>query len=209
MPRNTIEVNHPLIQHKLTLLRDEKTSNKDFRDLLKELTHLLTYEATRDLQVREVSVQTPLAKTTGSLLANDIVIVAVLRAALGMLDGMLPLIPSAKVGFLGMYRDEETANPIEYYNKLPKFNPKDPLFLIDPMLATGRSLKKSIDILKRYNAENIKIMTLLSCPEGINFIHSYYPEIPIYTAKVDESLNENSFIIPGIGDAGDRIFRTK
>ncbi len=204
-------VEHPLVQHKLTLMRDIQTGPKEFRELLRELTLLLAYEATANLKTSIKEVQTPIGTTQGKIISDkDVVIVPILRAGLGMFDAVLTLLPNASVGYIGVYRDPDTHRPVEYYAKMPELNEKE-LFLLDPMLATGHSAIKSIDILIKQGIDenNIYFLSLLSAPEGINEILSVYPKIKIYTASVDERLNEKDYIVPGLGDAGDRLYRTK
>ncbi|MFP4461969.1 MAG: uracil phosphoribosyltransferase [Thermotogota bacterium] len=204
-------VQHPLVQHKLTLMRDIQTGPKEFRELLRELTLLLAYEATANLKTTTKEVETPIGKTQGDIISDkDVVIVPILRAGLGMFDAVLTLLPNASVGYIGVYRDPDTHRPVEYYAKMPELKDKD-LFLLDPMLATGHSAIKSIDILIKQGIDqaNIYFLSLLSAPEGIEEITSAYPGIKIYTASVDERLNEKDYIVPGLGDAGDRLYRTK
>lgn len=204
-------VEHPLVQHKLTLMRDIQTGPKEFRELLRELTLLLAYEATANLKTTSKEVETPIGKTQGEIISDkDVVIVPILRAGLGMFDAVLTLLPNASVGYIGVYRDPKTHRPVEYYAKMPDLKDKD-LFLLDPMLATGHSAIKSIDILIKQgiHEKNIYFLSLLSAPEGIEEIISAYPNIKIYTASVDERLNEKDYIVPGLGDAGDRLYRTK
>ena len=203
------ELNHPLVKQKLTLLRDKETKYKPFRELAKEITILVAYEAMKGLEVSEVDVETPLAKTTGYKIKNDIVIVPVLRAGVGMLDGVLNLAPKSKVGFVGMYRDSRTKEPIAYYEKLPE-NLNDPFFfVIDPMVATGGSLIATIDLIKKYGHKKISIISILAAPEGIKAVHDAHPDVTIFTGVVDQCLNEKKYIVPGLGDAGDRLFGTK
>jgi len=204
-------VEHPLVQHKLTLMRDIQTGPKEFRELLRELTLLLAYEATANLKTTPREVETPIGKTKGEIISDkDVVIVPILRAGLGMFDAVLTLLPNASVGYIGVYRDPETHRPVEYYAKMPELKDKD-LFLLDPMLATGHSAIKSIAILMNQGIaeKNIYFLSLLSAPEGIDEITVAYPRIKIYTASVDERLNEKDYIVPGLGDAGDRLYRTK
>lgn len=204
-------VEHPLVQHKLTLMRDIQTGPKEFRELLRELTLLLAYEATANLKTTPREVETPIGKTQGEIISDkDVVIVPILRAGLGMFDAVLTLLPNASVGYIGVYRDPETHRPVEYYAKMPELKDKD-LFLLDPMLATGHSAIKSIDILidQGIDEKNIYFLSLLSAPEGIQEITTAHPGIKIYTASVDERLNEKDYIVPGLGDAGDRLYRTK
>jgi len=203
-------IDHPLIQHKLTYIRDENTSSKDFRELIEEVASLMAYEVTRDMPLEETEVQTPVAKATTRILAGrKIGIIPILRAGLGMASGILRLIPVAKVGHIGVYRDPETLQPVEYYCKLPSDLTERDLILVDPMLATGGSAVASIGFLKERGARNIKFMCLIAAPEGIKRVQSEHPEIDIYTAAIDDHLNSHGYIIPGLGDAGDRLFGTK
>ncbi len=202
-------LNHPLITHKLSYMRDEKTGTKDFRQSLDEIAGLMAYEITRDLPVKDVQIQTPLTLTTTQQLAKDIVLVPILRAGLGMVDGIRSLIPTAKVGHVGVYRDEETLLPIEYFAKFPP-NLKDSIVMIlDPMLATGGSASAVIDIVKARGATSVKLVCLVAAPEGVKAIEEAHPDVHIYLAALDEKLNENGYIVPGLGDAGDRLFGTK
>lgn len=202
-------ITHPLVQHKLTIMRQKETSSNDFRRLLQEITVLMGYEITRDLPLEDVEIETPLTKMTGKRVAGKKVgIVPVLRAGLGMVNGLLQLMPSARVGVIGMYRDEKTLKPVEYYCKLPDVADRD-FIVVDPMLATGGSAIAAIDLLKEKGIENIKFLCLVAAPEGVNALNDAHPDVDIYTAAVDERLNENGYILPGLGDAGDRIFGTK
>ena len=203
------EINHPLLQHKLTVLRDVNTGSKEFRELASEITLLLAYEALKGVELEDREIETPLTAMTGKQVRNDIVIVPVLRAGIGMLDGMLTLVPTAKVGFVGMYRDPETKEPVEYYCKLPENLHEPVAIIIDPMLATGGSLAATVDLLKREGIDNVTIVSILSAPEGIAVIEGRFPDVPIYTAAVDEYLNDHRYIVPGLGDAGDRLYGTK
>lgn len=203
-------IDHPLIQHKLTMLRDKNTPSKDFRELVSEIAMLMAYEVTRSIPLKDVPVETPLKKMTGKMLSGkDIAIVPVLRAGLGMVDGMLNLIPNAKVGHIGMYRNEETLQPVEYYCKLPNDIQNRIVIITEPMLATGGSMLGAIGLLKKYGAINIKAMTLVCSPEGIEKVTSAHPDVEIYTPAIDDGINENGYIVPGLGDAGDRLFGTK
>ena len=204
------ELNHPLIQHKLAILRNRKTGVKEFRELIGEIAGLMCYEATRNLPVEEVMVQTPVAtakcyKLSGKKLA----IIPILRAGLGMVDAMLDMIPSAKVGHIGLYRDPETHQPVEYYCKLPEDIGKRRVFVVDPMLATGGSAIAAIEFLKKHGCKNIVMMNIIGCPEGVKAVQDAHPDVDIYVAAIDEKLNEHAYIVPGLGDAGDRIFGTK
>lgn len=199
---------HPLVAHKLTLLRDHTTDHRTFRELIKEIATLLTYEVTQDLQLRPRPVQTPLARTNGAELKENVGLVPVLRAGLGMVDGVWELLPSAEVWHIGLYRDEKTLKPVEYYNKLPVEPTVSVCIVLDPMLATGGSAVATVNILKNWGVRNIKFMGILGAPEGIKFLQERHPDVPIYLAAVDERLNEHGFILPGLGDAGDRQFGT-
>jgi len=199
---------HPLVAHKLTLLRDHTTDHRTFRELIKEIATLLTYEATQDLQLRPRPVQTPLARTNGAELKENVGLVPILRAGLGMVDGVWELLPSAEVWHIGLYRDEKTLKPVEYYNKLPVEPTVSVCIVLDPMLATGGSAVATVNILKNWGVRNIKFMGILGAPEGIKFLQDRHPDVPIYLAAVDERLNEHGFILPGLGDAGDRQFGT-
>ncbi|MDW7668850.1 MAG: uracil phosphoribosyltransferase [Bacillota bacterium] len=201
---------HPLIQHKLTLLRDKNTSSKDFRQLVSEVSMLMAYEVTRTLPLEDIVIETPICKTTGKALSGlDVAIVPIMRAGMGMVEGMLNLIPTAKVGHIGIYRDEETIQPVEYYCKLPSDISERLVIVTDPMLATGGSLRDAITMLKKRGAVNIKAMVLVSTEYGIKEVHKVHPELEIFTISIDEGLNEKSYIVPGLGDAGDRLFGTK
>ncbi len=201
---------HPLIQHKTTILRQTTTTNKEFRELVEEITMLMCYEALRDLPLEEVEIETPLTKTKQKMLkGKKMAIVPILRAGLGMVEGMLTLIPSAKVGHIGMYRDEETMIPHEYYCKLPKDIEERLIVVVDPMLATGGSAIDAIAQIKSYGGKQIKFLCLIAAPEGIEALTKAHPDVEVYCANVDECLNERCYIVPGLGDAGDRIFGTK
>ena len=200
------EINHPLVKHKLTVLRNVATEYKQFRELASELTMLIAYEAMKAIETTTVNVNTPLAGTIGSKIKHDIVVIPILQAGVGMLEGMLRLIPNARVGFLEMTRAPETRQPISHYEKLPK-DLRDPLFfIIDPMLATGNSIIPAIDALKEKGFARIKVIALISAPEGIKVLEEAHPDVDIYTSSIDECLDENNFIIPGLGDAADRLF---
>ncbi len=201
---------HPLIQHKVALMRDKKTTVKDFRELAKEIAMLMGFEATRNLPLKEVEIETPMCKTKVNMLkGEDVAIVPILRAGLGFVDGMLALVPNAKVGHVGLYRDPETHEPVEYYCKLPKDIEKRQIFVVDPMLATGGSATAAIDVVKKYGGKNITFMCLIACPEGIEVLQKEHPDVDIYIAAKDECLDENAYILPGLGDAGDRLYGTK
>ena len=204
------EMNHPLIMHKISMLRSEETTVKDFRELVNEIALLMGYEATRQLPLEEVDIETPICKTTVKMLkGEDIAIVPILRAGLGMVDGMLELVPNAKVGHVGLYRDPETHEPVEYYCKLPADIDKRQIFVVDPMLATGGSAAAAIDFVKARGGKDIIFMCLIAAPEGIEALQKAHPDVDIFIAAKDEKLNENAYIVPGLGDAGDRIFGTK
>ncbi|HHU03678.1 MAG TPA: uracil phosphoribosyltransferase [Fastidiosipila sp.] len=201
---------HPLIQHKITMMRDKNTTTKDFRDLVNEVAMLMAYEVTRDLPLKDVEIETPVSMTVGrSIAGKDLALVPILRAGLGMVDSMLRLVPSAKVGHIGLYRDPETLEPVEYYCKLPDDIATRDVILLDPMLATGNSAVAAVEFLKQRNIESIKFVCLIAAPEGIKHLHTAHPEVPIYCAALDEKLNEHAYIVPGLGDAGDRLFGTK
>ena len=203
-------LDHPLIQHKLAILRDKTTGTKEFRALISEIAGLMCYEATRNLPTVEVEVQTPVAVAKCRVLAGKkLAIVPVLRAGLGMVDSMVDMIPSAKIGHIGLYRDPETHKPVEYYCKLPEDIGNRQVYIVDPMLATGGSAVAAIDFLKEHGCRNIIMMNIIGCPEGIKTVQEAHPDVDIYMAACDERLNEHAYIIPGLGDAGDRIFGTK
>jgi uracil phosphoribosyltransferase len=205
-----VVINHPLIQHKLTLLRDRDTSSKDFRDLLDEISTLMAYEVTRRLPTQRQRVRTPLMTATGKIIPGKMLgVVAILRAGLGMVDGILNLVPGAKVGHIGLYRDPKTLRPVEYFCKLPPDVPKRFLILVDPMLATGYSASAALDLLKRAGARRLALMSLLAAPEGVRVVRRRHPDVPLYTCAVDRRLNSHGYILPGLGDAGDRLFGTK
>ncbi len=199
---------HPLVAHKLTKLRDADTDPKKFRELIREISALLAYEATRDLQVRPIRVKTPLAEAQGAELVEKIGLVPILRAGLGMVEGVWELMPSAEVWHIGLYRDERTLQPVEYYNKLPVEPTVSVCLILDPMLATGGSAVATVDVLKRWGVRRIKFVGLIAAPEGIENLNRHHPDVPIYIAAVDDHLNEKGYIIPGLGDAGDRQFGT-
>ncbi|NLF75748.1 MAG: uracil phosphoribosyltransferase [Chloroflexi bacterium] len=199
---------HPLVKHKLTLLRSAQTEHKKFRELIREMAMLLGYEATADLRLEECSVQTPLADAKGHHLQEDVGLVPILRAGLGMVDGFHEMIPGAQVWHLGIYRDEKTLRPVSYYNKLPVEPTVQVCLILDPMLATGGSAAAAIEVLKHWGVRRIKFVGLIAAPEGIATVTAAHPDVPIYLAAVDDHLNENGFIVPGLGDAGDRQFGT-
>ncbi len=202
-------LNHPLITHKLTTMRKIETGTKDFRQYLDEIASLMAYEITKDLPLRPVNIETPMGKTVGYEMAQDVVLVPILRAGLGMVDGIQNMIPTAKVGHIGLYRDEETLEPHQYYAKFPKNIAQSIVLILDPMLATGGSAKAAIDMVKKTGATNIKLINLVGVQEGIDVIEKAHPDVDIYLAAKDEKLNEIGYIVPGLGDAGDRIFGTK
>jgi len=203
-------VDHPLIKHKLTIMREKETGSKDFRQMLSEIAMLMCYELTRDLPVVDVEIETPVAKTTAQRIeGKKLAVVPILRAGLGMVDGILNLVPVAKVGHIGLYRDPETHNPVEYYCKLPADIEERYVIVCDPMLATGGSASGAIDMLKQRGVKQIKLLCLVSAPEGVERLQADHPDVEIFTAALDERLNENAYIVPGLGDAGDRLFGTK
>ncbi len=207
---NLTVMSHPLIQHKITLLRDERTGSKQFRELIEEIAILIAYEATRDLPLCEEEVTTPICKTTSKVIdGKKLAIIPVLRAGLGMVNGVLSLLPSAKVGHIGLFRNEETLQPVKYYYKVPKHIEEREVIVLDPMLATGGSAVAAIGFLKESGAKEIKFMCIIAAPEGIKTLCEAHPDIKVYCGVVDEKLNENGYIVPGLGDAGDRIFGTK
>ena len=203
-------VQHPLIEHKLAILRDENTKTKQFAELAEEIAMLITYEATKDLPLEDVTIKTPLEETTCHMVSGRAVgVVPILRAGLGMVSGVQKLIPNAKIGHIGLYRDPETHQPVEYYCKLPEDIGNRQVFVVDPMLATGGSAIAAIDFLKQHGCKQIIMMNVIGCPEGVKAVQEAHPDVDLYLAAVDERLNEHAYIIPGLGDAGDRIFGTK
>ena len=210
MPERVTTVDHPLVQHKLALMRRKETSTAEFRQLLKEISLLLAYEVTRDLRLTMVEIETPLAYMTAPRLeGKKMVLISILRAGNGLLEGMLDLIPSARVGHIGLYRDPETLEPVEYYFKVPDDLGNRQVIVIDPMLATGNSAAAALDRVKKAGANNVKYVCLLAAPEGIEALNGAHPDVPIYTAAVDDHLNDHGYIVPGLGDAGDRLYGTK
>ena len=210
MNKNVFIMDHPLIQHKLSILRDEKTGSKQFRELISEIAMLMCYESTRDLPLVEVDTKTPLAVAKTKVLSGrKMAFVPILRAGLGMVDGVLSLIPAARVGHIGMYRDPETVKPVPYYCKLPSDISQREVIVLDPMLATGGSAIDAISQIKTYNPKSIKFMGIIAAPEGLEALTTAHPDVDVYCAALDEKLNEHSYIVPGLGDAGDRIFGTK
>ena len=205
-----VVLDHPLVQHKLAILRSKNTSVKEFRELVSEISGLMCYEATRELPTKEVEVQTPLAVAKCRRLAGKkLAIIPILRAGLGMVDAMVDLIPSAKIGHIGLYRDPQTHQPVEYYCKLPEDIGNRPVFVVDPMLATGGSAVAAINFLKQHGCKNIIMMNIIAAPEGVKAVQEAHPDVDIYLAALDDKLNDHAYIVPGLGDAGDRIFGTK
>lgn len=203
-------IDHPMVQHKLSIMRQKETGSKDFRQLLKEISLLMGYEITRDLPLADLEIETPISRMTASrVIGRKLAIVPILRAGLGMVDGLLDLVPVAKVGHIGLYRDETTHKPVVYYCKLPEDIQERLVIVTDPMLATGGSSCDALDMLKERGCGNIKLMCLVAAPEGIARVQEAHPDVDIYVAAIDERLNENAYIVPGLGDAGDRIFGTK
>ncbi len=203
-------MDHPLIQHKIGFIRRTSTGTKDFRDTISEIAMLICYEATRDLKLEDVEIETPICKTTvKELSGKKLAVIPVLRAGLGMVDGMLNLIPAAKVGHIGLYRDPETAKPIEYYCKIPADCSEREVFVVDPMLATGGSASAAVTLLKNRGCKHIHFMCIIAAPEGIKVMQEEHPDVDLYIGALDEKLNEHKYIVPGLGDAGDRIFGTK
>ncbi len=200
---------HPLIKNKMSILRNKETGTKEFKELIGEITMLLTYEATRDLPLEEIDVETPVATAHCEKLAKDVVIVPILRAGIGMVDGMTSLIPTAKVGHIGLYRDPETLKPVEYYSKVPSNIAESEVFLVDPMLATGGSAEAALQFLKEKGAKKITMICIVAAPEGVQSLQKNHEDVDIYTAVFDSRLNDHGYIVPGLGDAGDRIFGTK
>ncbi len=202
-------MDHPLMAHKISILRDKDTTTKEFRSLVSEIAMLIAYEATRELPLEDVEVETPLTKTVcKALRGKDLAIVPILRAGLGMVEGVLSLVPFAKVGHIGLYRDHETLEPVEYYCKLPPDLEERIVFVVDPMLATGGSASAAIDFIKKRGAKEIKLLSVIAAPEGINRVTEDHPDVNVYVGQLDEKLNENGYILPGLGDAGDRLFGT-
>lgn len=205
---NVFQSNHPLVKHKLTKLRDRATKPKKFRELIREIAMLLAYEATADLALDEAQVETPMGVASGALLREKIGLVPILRAGLGMVDGAWEMMPGAEVWHIGLYRDERTLRPVQYYNKLPVDPTVQVCLILDPMLATGGSATATVDVLKKWGAQRIKFVGIIAAPEGIQVLHTAHPDVPIHVAAVDSHLNEIGFIVPGLGDAGDRQFGT-
>lgn len=210
MENQVFVMDHPLIQHKLSILRDKNTGSKQFRELVSEIAMLMCYESTRDLPLTDVEIETPMQKTTAKVLyGRKLAFVPILRAGLGMTDGVLSLVPAAKVGHIGMYRDPETHEPVDYYCKLPSDLDERDVFVLDPMLATGGSAIDAVAKVKEYNPRHIKFMCIIAAPEGVKAFTEAHPDVPVYCAGLDEKLNDHCYILPGLGDAGDRIFGTK
>ena len=206
----TVIMDHPLIQHKIGIIRKKDTSSKEFREMISEIAMLMCYEATRELPLTDVEIETPICKTTvKELEGKKMAVVPILRAGLGMVEGMLAMIPAAKIGHIGLYRDPETLAPVEYYCKLPSDIASREVFVTDPMLATGGSAEAAITMLKKRGLNNIRFMCLVAAPEGVEVLNKAHPDVKVYTAALDEKLNEHGYIVPGLGDAGDRIFGTK
>ncbi len=203
-----IQIEHPCVQHKLGIIRDVETGHKRFRELATEITKFVCYEALKNIKTREVTVETPVATATCRQIDTDIVVVPILRAGVGMLEGILELVPTARVGFVGLYRDEETKQPVTYYERFPRQIRGGTCIVIDPMLATGGSTVAALDLLKKSGAEDIVVICIVTCPEGIALVEEAHPDVKIYAASIDEKLNEKKYIVPGLGDAGDRLFGT-
>ena len=209
-PPQTHLITHPLVQHKLTLMRKKEASTNSFRTLLNEISMLMAYEVTRDTAMQDVEIQTPLETMTAKVIdGKKLVLASILRAGTGILDGMLSVVPGARVGHIGLYRDPDTLQPVEYYFKMPKDMQERDVVVVDPMLATGNSAVAAVSRLKQLNPKSIKFVCLLTCPEGISTFHKAHPDVAIYTAAIDRQLNEHGYILPGLGDAGDRIFGTQ
>ena len=208
--KNVIELNHPLIEHKLAILRDKNTGTKEFRELIKEIGMFLCYEALKDVKLDKVTIETPLEKyETGKLNEDNYAFIPILRAGMGLLDGVISVVPNAKIGHIGMYRDEKTFKPVNYFFKVPANIEKKEVILLDPMLATGGSAIDAIELLKSKGVKKIKFLCIISAPEGLKEVTNKYPDVKIYTAHIDNHLNENAYICPGLEDAGDRIYGTK
>ena len=207
--KGLVIIQHPLVQNKLAKLRDKEISHTKFRQLTKELTGFMLYEVMKDFPLQEIDVETPLMTTKGQVLAREISIVVILRAGLGMVDGLLELVPTAKIGHIGLYRDEQKLVPVRYYVKLPEGIQDTEVVIVDPMLATGGSAVEAINIVKEQGVKNIRFVCMVSAPEGVRRLREEHPDVPIFTAALDDKLNENGYILPGLGDAGDRLFGTK
>lgn len=203
-------LDHPLIKHKLTFIRDKNTGSKEFRELVKEVSMLMAYEVTRDLSLKEIEIETPVTKMKSEVVSGKKVgLIPILRAGLGMVDGMLNILPAAKVGHIGLYRDPETLKPVEYYCKLPNDIGERELIVLDPMVATGGSAIAAVEFLKEKGAKSMKLVCLIAAPEGLEEFHKIHPDVDVYVGNIDEKLNEDAYIVPGLGDAGDRLFGTK
>ena len=201
-------INHPCVQHKLAIIRDVGTGHKRFRELATEITQFLCYEALKNVKVKDVTIQTPVGEAKCHKIDTDLVVVPILRAGVGMLEGILELVPTARVGFVGLYRDEVTKQPVSYYQRLPTQTEGGTCIIIDPMLATGGSTNAAIDLLKENGAAEIVVVCIVTCPEGLKLVEDAHPDVPVYTAAIDDYLNDHKYIIPGLGDAGDRLFGT-
>ena len=204
-----VEVKHPCVQHKLALIRDQETGYKKFRELATEITMFLCYEALKNVKLKSLRVQTPLAETEGFKIAEELVVVPILRAGIGMLEGILDLVPTARVGMVGMYRDAETKKPVDYYQKLPEQTKDGLCIVIDPMLATGGSTAATVELLKDAGASSVVVVCIVTCPEGLRAMEESHPDVAVYTASIDDHLDERKYIVPGLGDAGDRLFGTR
>jgi uracil phosphoribosyltransferase len=209
MNKNVFLIDHPLMQHKLTFLRNKQTNTKEFREIVKEVTTLMVYEIFRNVQLKDVEIETPIAKTIGKSMTDEVAVIPILRAGLVMEEGILELIPNAKVGHIGIYRDPESLEPVEYYCKLPKDLDQSSILIVDPMLATGGSAAKAIELVKKAGGKDIKLVCLISAPPGIEKVTGEHPDVKIYTISIDPELNSHGYIVPGLGDAGDRLFGTK
>ncbi|MEJ2172173.1 MAG: uracil phosphoribosyltransferase [Woeseiaceae bacterium] len=201
-------IDHPCVQHKLAIIRDQETGHKRFRELSKEITKFVCYEALKNIKVKKVTVKTPLADAVCKKIDTDLVVVPILRAGVGMLEGILELVPTARVGFIGLYRDEDTKEPVTYYQRLPTQADGGTCIIIDPMLATGGSTVAAIDVLKAAGAGKIVVVCIVTCPEGLALVESEHPDVPVYAAAIDDRLDDRKYIVPGLGDAGDRLFGT-
>ncbi len=208
MDNQVHEMHHPLIMHKISILRDKDTTTRDFRELVYEIALLMGYEATGDLETVERPVETPITQTTGKFISKQVALVPILRAGLGMVDALMSLIPAAKVGHIGLYRDHDTHEPVEYYCKLPSDISERQILVLDPMLATGGSAAAAIDFIKKRGGKKIKLMCIIAAPEGVKAVAEAHPDVEIFCGTIDEKLNENCYIVPGLGDAGDRLFGT-
>jgi uracil phosphoribosyltransferase len=209
MNNNVVLIDHPLMQHKLTFLRNKQTSTKEFREIVKEVTSLMVYEIFRDTKLKDIEIETPIEKTIGKAMSDEVAVIPILRAGLVMEEGILELIPTAKVGHIGLYRDPDTLEPVEYYCKLPGNLADSNILIVDPMLATGGSAAKAIDLVKEGGGKDISLICLISAPPGIERVIGKHPDIKIYTIAIDPKLNSHGYIVPGLGDAGDRLFGTK